>query len=89
MARGPGGRRGDIVVLDAEHPALVGREDDDALDSWLFSGDTSPVRDVFVGGAETVRDGRHVLEEEIAGAYGPVARSLGGRTPQLDLDLSD
>lgn len=83
------GFRGDIVVLDTEHAALVGREEDDALDSWLFAGDSSPVRDVFVGGVQTVDGGRHVLEDEIAGRYAAVARALGAGTPQLDLDLAD
>jgi formimidoylglutamate deiminase len=83
------GYRGDIVVLDANHPAIVGREEDDALDSWIFSGDSSPVCDVFVGGAHAVREGRHALDEDVAAGYAAVARALGARTPQLDLELPE
>lgn len=68
------GYRADIVVLDADHPSLVGREGDDVLDSWIFSGDETPVRDVIVGGRWVVRDGHHVEETEIASAFRKVAR---------------
>jgi formimidoylglutamate deiminase len=83
------GYRGDVVVLDADHPSLAGREEDDALDSWIFSGNPSPVSDVFVGGAHVVREGRHVRAREVAEAYRAVARALAARTPQLDLELTD
>jgi formimidoylglutamate deiminase len=32
------GKRCDIVVLDPDHPALIGRSGDEAVDSWVFSG---------------------------------------------------
>ena len=63
------GLRADLVVLDAGHPALVGRDSDQILDSWLFSGNTSSVRDVMVGGEWVVRDGAHAQREFIAAAY--------------------
>jgi formimidoylglutamate deiminase len=63
------GARADLVVLDPDHPALVGRDGDDLLDSWVFSGEDSPVRDVMVGGQWVVRDGRHAREEQISRAY--------------------
>ena len=53
------GCRADVVVLDTDHPTLAGREQDQLLDAWIFSGDDTPVRDVMVGGAWVVRDGRH------------------------------
>ena len=73
------GRRADFVVLDAEHPALVGRDGRGVLDSWLFSGTDNPVADVYVGGKRVVSGGRHAREEAIARAFGAVARSLAGR----------
>ncbi len=40
----------DAVVLDGDHPALVGRTGDEALDAWVFSGNETPVRQVWAGG---------------------------------------
>lgn len=70
------GFRADAVVLDVNHPALVGRSEDQLLDAWIFSGEDTPVRDVMVGGAWVVEDGRHREQEEIAAAYRTVARKL-------------
>ena len=63
------GRVADLVVLDTEHPALVGRSGDAALDAWVFSGNHTPVRDVMVEGAWVVRDGRHRAQETIAAGF--------------------
>jgi formimidoylglutamate deiminase len=59
------GRRADIVILDPEHPALIGRSGDSILDSWIFSGGRTCVKHVFVGGQHLVQNGRHVREEQI------------------------
>ena len=72
------GRRADLVVLDGEHPALAGRSGHAVLDSWVFSGTDSPVRDVMVGGSWVVRDGRHEREDEAARAFAATVRRLGG-----------
>lgn len=63
------GNRADIVVLNADHPAMVGRSGDAALDSYIFNGNTSPVRDVMVGGNWVVRDGHHAAEDAAARAF--------------------
>ena len=81
------GFRADVVVLDPEHPSLVGREGDDLLDSWVFSGEDTPVRDVMVGGRWVVLDGRHVRAEEIAESYRSFTRRQEGATPQLAIDF--
>jgi formimidoylglutamate deiminase len=70
------GARADLVVLDPDHPALVGRSGDAVLDAWIFSGEDTPVRDVMVGGRWVVRDGRHVRQDEILGRYRTVAEAL-------------
>ena len=70
------GSRADVVVLDTDHPALVGRDEDQLLDAWVFCGEDTPVRDVMVGGAWVVEHGRHRAQEEIATAYRAVARKL-------------
>ncbi len=70
------GARADIVTLDGEHPALVGRGGAAVLDSWIFSGTDNPVRDVMVGGKWVVRAGRHRREEEVKRAFARVMRRL-------------
>ena len=79
--------RADLVVLDATHPSLAGREGDDLLDSWIFSGDQTPVRDVMAGGRWVVRDGRHVSQEGVGETYARVAGAHGLDRPQITLDL--
>jgi formimidoylglutamate deiminase len=59
------GLRADIAVLDDDHPALIGRSEDSALDSWIFSGGNACIRDVFVAGDHMVQDRRHIREETI------------------------
>jgi len=39
------------------------------LDSWVFSGSDNPVGQVFVGGVQVIKAGRHDREDEIARAY--------------------
>ncbi|MCX7384112.1 MAG: formimidoylglutamate deiminase [Alphaproteobacteria bacterium] len=73
------GGRADLVVLDPEHPALVGRSGRSVLDGWLFSGNTNPVRDVMVGGAWVVRDGVHVRGELIAAEFRAAMRRIAAR----------
>jgi formimidoylglutamate deiminase len=80
------GARADLVILDADHPALAGRAEDELLDSWIFSGEDNPVRDVFVGGRHVVREGRHVLADEIAGEYRALTHELGGGPSRLGID---
>ena len=70
------GARADIVILDQNHPALLGLSEDDALDAWIFSGDETPVSDVFTGGNHVVRQGRHVVADNVYDSYAEVARNL-------------
>lgn len=66
----------DLVVLDTDHPALLGRSGDALLDAWLFSGNNTPVRDVMVAGAWVVRDGHHVRQQAILADYAKTMRRL-------------
>lgn len=66
----------DLVVLDPEHPALVGREGLALLDAWVFSGNATPVRDVMVAGKWAVRDGRHLHGASIRAAFGRTMHRL-------------
>jgi formimidoylglutamate deiminase len=63
------GFRADLVVLDPDHPALIGRKGETALDSWIFSGNETPVRDVIVGGRRVVESGRHIAQESVLAQY--------------------
>ena len=59
----------DRIVLDANAPVLAGASEADLLDRWIFSGNTSIVRDVEVAGVRVVEDGRHRERDEIASRY--------------------
>ena len=71
------GHRADLVALDRDHPALLGRAGDALLDSWIFAGGDNPVTDVMVGGQWVVRDGHHPHEEQARAAYARAVAKLG------------
>ena len=70
------GKRCDIAVLDGGHPAMIGREGDAALDTWIFSAGNAAVKDVIVGGSHVVKDGRHINEEQILKKFTETVRRL-------------
>ena len=70
------GNRADFIVLDTEHPLLCERHHDELLDSWIFSGNSNTVRDVFVGGKLVIEDGHHVDEAAIAKRFRATLKTL-------------
>lgn len=70
------GHRADIMVLDADHPSMIGRSGDAALDTWIFSAGNAAVKDVFVGGRHMVKDRHHINEEQIAQRFRAAIRRL-------------
>jgi formimidoylglutamate deiminase len=70
------GASADLVVLNTDHPALVGRTGDSLLDAWLFSGNGTPVQHVMVAGQWVVRDGQHHAQQPIAEAFARTMRRL-------------
>lgn len=72
------GQAADLVVLDGDSPKLVERRGDLILDSYVFAGDNSLVRDVIVGGHLVVEGGRHRDEAGILGRYRAAMRKLSG-----------
>jgi len=70
------GRLADLVALDTDHPALVGRGGDRVLDAWVFSGNATPVRHVMVAGRWVVRDGVHADRARINAAFARTMRRL-------------
>jgi len=72
------GHRADLLVLDDQHPRLYGRNQDDLLDSWIFSGNQNLVKDVYVGGKKVIADGHHAEEASIAVNYRNTLDQLAG-----------
>ena len=70
------GYRADFIVLDTGHSRLVGRNADEIIDSWIFSGNENPLTDVFVGGRQVIVEGHHNEEESIREAFGQTLREL-------------
>lgn len=70
------GYRADIVVLDTNAPAFVGRVDETIIDTFVFACAPNAVRDVMVGGRWLVQDGRHFAETAIAAGYRRAIASL-------------
>jgi len=70
------GMRGDLVALDADHPALIGKTGDTLLDAWLFAAGPSPVTRTIVAGATLVSNGRHHARDDLAPAYARTMRRL-------------
>jgi formimidoylglutamate deiminase len=60
------GYRADLITLDTGHPLLYARNGDALLDSWIFSGNSNAVRDVFVGGRQVVVNREHPMQGKIA-----------------------
>ena len=69
------GQCADIVVLDVDDPALIGRADDAALDAWIFAAGR-PVRHVLAAGRHVVSDGLHIHTDAIRARYAATARRL-------------
>jgi formimidoylglutamate deiminase len=63
------GMRADLVVLDGEHPDLVGRGGDAVANALVFSGSSDLVRDVMVGGRWVVQQRHHAAEEAAVSRY--------------------
>ena len=70
------GSRANFVLLDPDHPVLVGKPAEKILDSWLFAGDNGVVMDVAVNGQMIVRDRHHKREGEITRRFQAVMNDL-------------
>lgn len=71
------GFRADLVELDESHPILRAVEDDDVLDRYVFAGDSSMVRSVFVAGRKTVKEGLHQARDTATAGFVAVMEELG------------
>lgn len=58
------GASADIVTLDAAHPSLAGRRQDQLIDGWIFATSGDAVDCAWVGGVKVVEGGRHRLRDQ-------------------------
>lgn len=63
----------DYFTIDPSDPSIAGARH--PLSS-VFSLERTAIRDVFVGGRQIVRDGKHPLQEEIVGRFVEVQERL-------------
>jgi formimidoylglutamate deiminase len=70
------GYRADLLVIDSDHPLLLGRKKDALLDSWVFAGNVNLVRDVYVGGKRVIHEGVHARQEPIGARFRQVMGEL-------------
>ena len=70
------GAAADLLVLDQEHPALIGHASDTLLDALVFSAQGRPVDRVMVNGEWCVDGGEHRDGAAIRSRYAAAVRSL-------------
>lgn len=66
----------DEIVLDADAPALIGANETDIADRWLFAGNRNLVKAVSVAGQRVVADGRHQQRDAVARDYRAAIKAL-------------
>jgi formimidoylglutamate deiminase len=66
----------DLVSLDAGHPALLERREDEILDSWIFAAGRDVIDCVWRAGEKLVSRGRHRRREALIARYRRAMRSL-------------
>ena len=70
------GQWADLMTLNDQHPDLEGITGDTVLDTFIFAGDDSMVRDVWSAGRHQVTAGKHVHHNAIVRRYREVMKSL-------------
>lgn len=70
------GQWADLMALNDEHPDLEGLTGDTLLDTYIFAGDDSMVRDVWSAGRHLVTAGQHKQRDAIVQRYRTVMKSL-------------
>lgn len=63
------GYRADWLVLDGDDPYISGTESASLLNRWLFAGDKSQIRDVYVAGNAVIVDRYHPMQQQTAQAF--------------------
>ncbi len=73
------GRLADLLALDGNATALVGKAGDALLDSFVFAADDALITDVWSAGRHMVTGGRHVARQNIEARYRRTVLSLKDR----------
>ena len=66
----------DLVSLDASHPALIERREDELLDSWIIAAGRTVIDCVWRAGEKVVSAGRHRQREAIIERYRRAMKAL-------------
>ena len=66
----------DLLAVDLEHPSLLGTDATSLGPALTLSATPDVVRDVWVGGARRLEDGRHPRQEEAAEAFRRVSARI-------------
>jgi formiminoglutamate deiminase len=72
------GAYADLVTVSLEGPRLSGAEAGDPLAALFAAGTAADVRHVVVSGADVVRDGRHLLVDDVSGELAAAIRAVLG-----------
>jgi formimidoylglutamate deiminase len=70
------GLAADFFTVDLNEPSVAGAGEEALLSNIVFSAGRSAIREVFVGGNQVIRDGRHALQEEIIQRFEQVQSDL-------------
>jgi formiminoglutamate deiminase len=70
------GALADLVTVNLDSPRLAGAAAATALESVIFAATAADVRDVVIGGRTVVRDGRHLLIEDVPAALTAAIRAV-------------
>jgi cytosine/adenosine deaminase-related metal-dependent hydrolase len=71
------GALADLVTVSLDSPRLAGTAAASALESVIFAASAADVRAVVAGGRDVVRDGRHLLVDDVPAA---LAAAIGAVT---------
>ncbi|MAU98267.1 MAG: formimidoylglutamate deiminase [Fulvimarina sp.] len=69
----------DLVSLDADHPALIGKSGNALLDAWIFAASRQAIDGVWVAGEKRVSGGRHHARETVFRRFRTAVEGLAAR----------
>jgi formiminoglutamate deiminase len=70
------GAHADLVTVGLDGPRLSGAEAGDPLSVLFAAGTAADVRDVVASGVDVVRDGRHLLVDDVPGELAAAVRAV-------------
>lgn len=73
------GKMADLFALDGDAPDLTSKQGDMLLDSFIFSGSSNMITDVWSAGRHMVRGGAHIYRDAITKNYKKTIQSLQQR----------